>query len=89
MMRQVADEHSNGASVWWWPGGYAPNDGSDFGIVDPDGTPRACARTLQQWNLAFAAAPPDVQTDPPATLTIDRDVDARGSYGLFVNYQDR
>jgi hypothetical protein len=89
MMRQVADDGSNGASVWWWPGGYGPLDGSDFGIVDPDGTPRACARTLAQWNANFAATPPDASSDPPATLIVDRDADARGSYGLFLNNQDR
>ena len=89
MMRQVADDGSNGASVWWWPGGYGPMDDTDFGIIDPDGTPRACAKTLAQWNTTFAAAPPDLTSDPPATMTIDRDTDARGSYGLFLNNQDR
>ena len=89
MMRQVADDGSNGASVWWWPGGAAPLDGTDFGIIDPDGTPRACARTLAQWNASFAAAPPDLTSDPPATVTVDRDADARGSFGLFLNNQDR
>ncbi len=89
MMHQVADDGSNGASVWWWPGGPAPLDATDFGIIDPDGTPRACAHTLSQWNASFAAAPPDLTSDPPATVTVDRDTDARGSYGLFLNYQDR
>src|ERR1019366_1790482 len=88
MMRQVADDGSNAASVWWWPGGSAPMDGSDFGIVEPDGTPRACANTLAQWSVAFAAAPPDLTSDPPTTVTVDRDADARGSYGLFLNSQD-
>ena len=45
--------------------------------------------TLAQWNASFAAAPPDLTSDPPATLTVDRDADARGSYGLFLNHQDR
>jgi uncharacterized protein (TIGR03437 family) len=89
MMRVVADGGSNGASVWWWPGGYGPLDGTDFGIIDPDGTPRACARTLSQWNTTFDSTPPDSTSDPPATLMIDRDSDARGSYGVFRNYQDR
>jgi len=88
MMRQVADDGSNGASVWWWPGGRSPLDGADFGIIDPGGTPRECAATLAQWNGIFAAAPPDLTAAPPATLTVDRDSDARGSYGLFLNNQD-
>ena len=88
MMRQVADDGSNAASVWWWPGGYSPMGGADFGIVDPDGTPRPCAVALSQWNTTFAAAAPDLTSNPPTTLTVDRDVDARGSYGLFLNYQN-
>ena len=89
MMRLVSDDGSNGAAVWWWPGGYATSGGIDFGIIDPDGTPRACAVTLTQWNATNAAAPPDLSADPPASVTVDRDTDARGSYGLFVNNQER
>jgi len=88
MMRDVMDDGSNGASVWWWPGGYSPLDGTDFGIVDPGGNPRPCANTLAQWNATFAATPPDLMSDPATTLTVDRDADARGSYGLFLNNQN-
>jgi uncharacterized protein (TIGR03437 family) len=88
MMRQVADDGSNAATVWWWPGGSSPISGTDFGIIDPDGTPRPCASDLSQWNATFAAAAPDLTSDPPTTITVDRDADARGSYGLFLNYQN-
>ncbi len=88
MMHLVADDGSSGASVWWWPGGFSPlNAGDDYGIIDPDGTPRACANTLAQLNATFAASPPDLLSSPPSTLTVDRDADARGSYGLFLNNQ--
>ena len=88
MMRQVADDGSNGAAVWWWPGGTSPIDGTDYGIVNPDGSPRDGAKILAQWNATFAGAPPDLASNPPATLLVDRDADARGSYGLFLNNQD-
>ncbi|HEV2446431.1 MAG TPA: hypothetical protein VGS58_10935, partial [Candidatus Sulfopaludibacter sp.] len=87
MMRQVADDGSNGVSVWWWPGGSSPMNGTDYGIVDSDGTPRGCANVLAQWNAAYAAAAPDATPDPPVTMMVDRDTDARGSYGLFLNNQ--
>jgi len=88
MMRQVQDDGSNGASVWWWPGGQSPKDNTDFGIMNADGTPRASATTLAQWNRTFAASPPDLAAfGPPQTVVVDRDSDARGSYGLFLNYQ--
>ncbi len=88
MMRQVADDGSNGASVWWWPGGTNPIDGTDFGIVNPDGSPRSSANILAQWNATFAAAPPDLTPGASTTLVVNRDSDARGSYGLFLNNQD-
>ncbi|HEY1337987.1 MAG TPA: hypothetical protein VGF59_10780, partial [Bryobacteraceae bacterium] len=89
MMRQVADDGSNAATVWWWPGGVQPVTGGDFGIVDPDGTPRGCAVTLAQWSQTFTASPPDLHSDPRITLNVDRDADARGSYGLFLKWQAR
>ena len=89
MMRLVNDDGSNAASVWWWPGGPAPVDQSDFGIVDPDGTPRDCAVTLSQWGATFASSPPDFGSGSIVPLSVDRDADARGQYGLFLNWQSR
>jgi uncharacterized protein (TIGR03437 family) len=89
MMRLVGEDGSNGASVWWWPGGYEPMDGSDFGIVDPDGAPRGCAKVLARWNESFAREAPDVQSGPATTIVVDRDADARGSYGVHLNNGDR
>ncbi len=88
MMRLVADDGSDAATVWWWPGGLQTIDGSDYGIIDPDGTPRDCALTMAQWGATFAAKPPDNGTGTaPATLMVDRDADARGSYQLFQQWQ--
>ena len=88
MMRQVADDGSNGASVWWWPGGSPLGRHRLRHHRSRRHSARLC-RTLAQWNATFAAAPPDLASDPSATLTVDRDADARGSYGLFLNNQDR
>ena len=87
IMRQVADDGSNAASVWWWPGGAAPFSEQDFGIIDPDGSPRDCALVLSQWSEKFVAAPPDLGAGPPVALTVDRDADSRGEYALFLNTQ--
>jgi hypothetical protein len=88
MMRQVADDGSNGAAVWRWPGDTSPIDGTDYGIVNPDGSPRDSANILAQWNATFAGAPRDLASNPPASLLVDRDADARGSYGLLLNNVD-
>ncbi len=86
-MRQVNDDGANADSVWWWPGGLAPASNSDFGVINPDGTPRDCATALAQWGATFASTPPDLGSGSPVTLTVDRDADARGEYGLFLNWQ--
>ena len=88
IMRQVNDDGSNGASVWWWPGGSSLLNQSDFGITEPDGTLRDCAVTLAQYAATFAVTPPDLGSSSPLTLTVDRDADARGEYGLFLNWQN-
>ncbi len=88
MMRQVNDDGSSAATVWWWPGGWKVQEQSDYGIIDPDGTPRDCASIMAQWATAFATAPPDQGSGSPATLSVDRDADARGEYGLSLAWQN-
>jgi uncharacterized protein (TIGR03437 family) len=84
-MQLIADDGSNADTVWWWPGGDNLVQGSDFGIINPDGTLRACALTLAQYGATFEQTPPSMGSGSPVTLTIDRDADARGQYGLFLN----
>jgi hypothetical protein len=85
-MRQINDDGANADSVWWWPGGLSLINHADFGIINPDGTPRGCAQSLAQWGAAFFETPPTAGTGAGAVLTIDRDSDARGQYGLFANW---
>jgi uncharacterized protein (TIGR03437 family) len=85
-MQLVGDDGSDADTVWWWPGGYNTVEENDFGIINPDGTPRACALTLAQYGTMFKQNPPSMGSGSPATLTIDRDADARGQYGLFLNW---
>jgi hypothetical protein len=60
---------------------------SDYGIVNPDGSPRDSAYVLSWYGANFAAAPPTQSSATPVALTIDRDADARGDVGLFVRWQ--
>jgi hypothetical protein len=87
MMRLISEDGSSGASVWWLPGGWRVDEGNDFGIVNPDGSPRESALVLANWGSKFAAAPPNQGSGPPVVLTIDRDADARGQYALFLRWQ--
>ena len=88
IMRASAEDGSSAAAVWWMPGGLDTTFPSDYGIFDPDGSPRGCALVLAQWAATFAANPPDEGSGAPLTLTIDRDADARGETGLFERWQN-
>jgi uncharacterized protein (TIGR03437 family) len=89
MMLEIADDGADADSVWWWPGGYDSVSGTDYGIINPDGSLRACALTLAQYGGTFEKTPPEMGSGSPAVLTIDRDADARGQYGLFLNWADQ
>jgi hypothetical protein len=88
LMRMVNEDGSSAAAVWWSPGGWRPNTGDDYGILNPDGSPRPCASMLSQWGTTFQQSPPPVNSGTPVTLVVDRDADARGSYGLMLRWQN-
>jgi hypothetical protein len=78
--RLVRLSDADGAMAWWLPGGYRLDERSDFGLLNPDGTPRPAAAELRRF--AAQAAPP--APPPPETwLTVDRFADARGPWALW------
>ena len=86
VMQLNNDTGTNAAAVWWMPGGWRVDEQSDYGIINPDGSPRPCAYVLSWWGAQFAAAPPAPSTADPVKLTVDRDADARGDVGLFLRW---
>lgn len=87
VMRLVNDDGAGAAAVWWMPGGWRTDTGDDYGIINPDGTPRPCAQTLAQWGATFRTTPPTTPAGTPVTLTVDRDADARGDVGIALQWQ--
>ncbi|MDQ0291098.1 hypothetical protein [Oligosphaera ethanolica] len=84
MMYQMALESgANGTSPWWWPGGYRINERSDFGITEPDGTPRPSAELL----LTYAPQLKQPRDYPPGDLpfVVDRDAHAGGYWYMAFN----
>jgi hypothetical protein len=88
VMRLIAEDGSSAAAVWWMPGGWRVGERSDYGILNPDGSPRQCAMVLAQWGATFASTPPRQSSGTPVILTIDRDADARGDVGVFLRWQN-
>jgi hypothetical protein len=87
VMRLANDDGAGAASVWWMPGGWRTDPGNDFGILNPDASPRPCAQMLAQWGATFRTTPPSPPVDNPVTLTVDRDADARGDVGIYLKWQ--
>jgi len=81
--RVVLAAGAQGTAPWWWPGGYRVDEKSDYGIMNPDGTPRPAAQILAEYAPKIKA-PRDY---PAGTLpmTIDRDAHPGGYWYLAFN----
>lgn len=81
MFYQMALESgANGTIPWWWPGGYREGEKSDFGILNPDGSPRPAARLIEQYGPRLKT----FRQWPPATAWFDMDRDAHAGGYWYV-----
>lgn len=75
--RMFVESRANGGTGWWFPGGFRVGENSDYGIFNPDGTPRPAALANREWSERVAAIrAPAGKAD--VTITIDRDLHPRG-----------
>jgi len=74
--RVVLDAGANATGPWWWPGGFRVDEKSDFGIINPDGTPRPAARVIARY--AARLGTPRKPPRPTTWFTFDRDAHAGG-----------
>jgi len=49
MYRVILESDADGSAGWWFPGGLRIDENSDYGIANPDGTPRPAALSLQAF----------------------------------------
>lgn len=83
MYRVIADSDADAAAGWWWPGGWRLGEESDYGVLHPDGTPRASLLAAAEWGRRLEA--PQEMGDP-VRIAIDRDADSRGTHGLWQRH---
>jgi hypothetical protein len=69
--RTALETGANGASPWWWAGGYRISERSDYGILNPDGTLRPSGALLQKYAALFKT--PRSYPRPNTWFTMDRD----------------
>ena len=81
--RMAVDSGANGTAPWWWPGWYRVNERSDYGIANPDGTPRPQAKLLLTYGPQLKAERHYPQGDIP--FLYDRDAHAGGYWYITFN----
>jgi len=77
MHRMFVETDVSGGAGWWWPGGHRVDEDSDFGIINPDRSPRPAAIEVQKVIEAYRKNPPERK---PADywIEIDRDLHPSG-----------
>ena len=83
--RMMIESGADGVFFWWYPGGFRLGENSDFGIINPDGTDRPATRVIRTQGPEFLKAPKPGQPDD--WITVDRDRDARGLFGIYEGSQ--
>lgn len=81
-VEMVVRSRADGAVAWWYPGGYRVDENSDYGVFDPDGTPRPAALFLSRC-AARLGERRDPPRGEPVVIELDRDLDARGYSALW------
>ena len=72
---------ANGGAGWWFPGGYRVDENSDFGVFNPDGTPRPAAQATSAAASQMAASGPP--STPDVWIDVDRDQYVQGYAGVW------
>ena len=81
MLYMTLRSYANGSAGWWWPGGFRQGENSDFGIINPDGTPRPAALEIQKIAKEFLK--PREIPKPDVFFTYDRDIYVTGFAGVY------
>jgi len=84
LYRMALQSGASGSAGWWLPGGYRVDENSDYGILNPDGTPRPAA--LELGRSARELTAPRARPAPSTWITIDRDLDVSGYAGTWERH---
>ncbi len=73
--------YSSGIYCWYFAGGYRIGEGSDYGIINPDGSDRPHTKVLREYADKFKSMG-DIP-DANYLITVDRDDYANGILGIY------
>jgi hypothetical protein len=83
--RMMIESGADGVFFWWYPGGFRLGENSDFGIINPDGTDRPVTKIIRDEGPRFLRARKPGK--PDYWITVNRDRDARGLFGMYEAVQ--
>jgi len=86
LYRMVLWSGASGSAGWWFPGGFRVGENSDYGIMNPDGSPRPSALEARRW--AERMAQHQGPTSANNWITIDRDLHPRGYSQVWLTHRD-
>ena len=81
MYRLLAETRADGIFHWFYSGGFRTDEGSDFGIINPDGTDREVTRVIRRNAREFLSMPEPKA--PDYYIEIDRDAHPDGIAGIY------
>ena len=84
MWRMVAASGADGGAGWWFPGGFRVDERSDYGVFNPDGTPRPSATATSAASRTLAPA-----RAPDTWIAVDRDRYVQGYAGILAHWGAR
>jgi len=77
--KMLVESGANGAAPWWFCGGFRSNEGSDWGLFHPDGTPRPGTQALAH----IVRTIPKPRRAPEAWIDLDFDAHVFDSWQHF------
>ena len=72
-----------GTYAWWYTGGLRPGEGSDYGVVGPDGSDRPASLVVREYAAKMKALVPAGAKEADVIFTVDRDLYANGLKGIY------
>lgn len=84
--RMAINSGANGIFFWWFAGGYRYGEGSDYGVLNPDGTDRPATTVIRRNGVAFKNAP---MPTPNEWLFFDRNTHPDGLVGVYDALSER
>ncbi len=72
---------TDAAYCWFYAGGLRVDENSDYGIFNPDGSPRPAAEVIREYAPRFLTQEDRKEAD--VTLVLERDDGARGIFAMF------